>query len=290
MENVLDILRSGIDSALLGLGRASIHDLDAATTCVDRPTASPRRARRPRTADAGRERAARPASRGRMPERGAATRCSPSRSASTEQHGPHLPLSTDTDIAVALAGAARGRGCPPCVVAPPVAYGASGEHHGFAGTLSIGQRGAPSCCWSSSAARRPTTFARVAARLRATAATPARCPRRCGACAHEGRDVRAWSPRWRGRRARRPRRDLGACSRWTRRGCGRAAARRATRRRCRADARAACRRASAPVSPNGVLGDPAGRLAPRRGGGCSTRRPATGGSGAPLGRDGAAVA
>jgi isopentenyl diphosphate isomerase/L-lactate dehydrogenase-like FMN-dependent dehydrogenase len=27
VENVLDILRSGIDSALLGLGRASIHDL-----------------------------------------------------------------------------------------------------------------------------------------------------------------------------------------------------------------------------------------------------------------------
>jgi isopentenyl diphosphate isomerase/L-lactate dehydrogenase-like FMN-dependent dehydrogenase len=28
VENVLDLLRSGIDSALLGLGRASIHDLD----------------------------------------------------------------------------------------------------------------------------------------------------------------------------------------------------------------------------------------------------------------------
>ena len=29
VENVLDILRSGIDSTLLGLGRASIHDLTA---------------------------------------------------------------------------------------------------------------------------------------------------------------------------------------------------------------------------------------------------------------------
>ena len=28
VENVLDILRSGIDSALMGLGRSSIHDLD----------------------------------------------------------------------------------------------------------------------------------------------------------------------------------------------------------------------------------------------------------------------
>ena len=27
VENVLDILRGGIDSALLGLGKASIHDL-----------------------------------------------------------------------------------------------------------------------------------------------------------------------------------------------------------------------------------------------------------------------
>ena len=29
VENVLDIMRSGIDSALMGLGKASIHDLTA---------------------------------------------------------------------------------------------------------------------------------------------------------------------------------------------------------------------------------------------------------------------
>ncbi len=56
----------------------------------------------------------------------------------TEQHGPHLPLSTDTDIAVALAGRLAARR-PGVVVAPPVSYGSSGEHAGFAGTLSIGQ-------------------------------------------------------------------------------------------------------------------------------------------------------
>lgn len=57
---------------------------------------------------------------------------------STEQHGPQLPLSTDTDLAVALATGLAAR-CPEVLVAPAVAYGASGEHSGFPGTLSIGQ-------------------------------------------------------------------------------------------------------------------------------------------------------
>ncbi|WP_243788629.1 mycofactocin biosynthesis peptidyl-dipeptidase MftE [Saccharopolyspora gloriosae] len=55
----------------------------------------------------------------------------------TEQHGPHLPLRTDTAIAEALCArlAQRVEGV---VVAPAVPYGASGEHAGFPGTLSIG--------------------------------------------------------------------------------------------------------------------------------------------------------
>ncbi|HEY8093428.1 MAG TPA: mycofactocin biosynthesis peptidyl-dipeptidase MftE [Acidimicrobiales bacterium] len=56
---------------------------------------------------------------------------------SCEQHGPHLPLDTDTRIAVAVADDAARRG-PDLIVAPAVAYGASGEHAGFAGTLSVG--------------------------------------------------------------------------------------------------------------------------------------------------------
>ena len=59
---------------------------------------------------------------------------------SLEQHGPHLPLDTDTRIAVAVADALAGDD-DRLVVAPPIGIGASGEHQSFAGTLSIGQDG-----------------------------------------------------------------------------------------------------------------------------------------------------
>ena len=120
VENVLDILRSGIDSALLALGRGSVSEL--APTDVLVPSGFVRRlgdASAPasdsqRVVVNGRS----PSPRGpdRPPRRLRWPRSSWPEVAgvadgvilvvpvgSTEQHGPHLPLGTDSDVAVALA-------------------------------------------------------------------------------------------------------------------------------------------------------------------------------------------
>ena len=60
---------------------------------------------------------------------------------SFEQHGPHLPLDTDTRIATALAhGLAASFDTGDIAIGPPLTITASGEHAGFPGTLSIGTR------------------------------------------------------------------------------------------------------------------------------------------------------
>jgi creatinine amidohydrolase len=56
---------------------------------------------------------------------------------SLEQHGPHLPLDTDTRIALAVAQGLAARH-PDAAVGPPLAFGASGEHAAFPGTLVVG--------------------------------------------------------------------------------------------------------------------------------------------------------
>jgi len=77
-----------------------------------------------------------------------------------EQHGPHLPFHTDAAIADAVARGAAGelrrRGVAG-VCAPVLAFGASGEHQHFDGTVSIGhdalgltllELGRSASCWA----------------------------------------------------------------------------------------------------------------------------------------------
>jgi len=106
----------------------------------------------------------------------------------TEQHGPHLPLGTDTIIASALAASLD------AVVAPALPYGSSGEHAGFAGTLSIGREALITVLVE---LVRSSAFARVVfvSGHGGNAEPLAAAVRRLR---DEGHDVWAWSPAWGG--------------------------------------------------------------------------------------------
>lgn len=110
---------------------------------------------------------------------------------STEQHGPHLPLSTDTLVAVALAdGLARAR--DDVVVGPALPYGASGEHAGFAGTLSIGRAALEHVLVE--LGRSADDFAGLVF-VCGHGGNAAPLARAAATLAAEGRRVLAWSPR-----------------------------------------------------------------------------------------------
>lgn len=57
----------------------------------------------------------------------------------TEQHGPHLPVTTDTTIAAAFATAAAARAAREVAtwVLPPLPFGFSPEHAGRPGTIAL---------------------------------------------------------------------------------------------------------------------------------------------------------
>lgn len=114
---------------------------------------------------------------------------------SCEQHGPHLPLTTDTDIAVGIAAGVRDR-LPQVVVGPPVTLGSSGEHDGFAGTLSIGQQ-AVELLLIELGRSAGATFERTLL-LSAHGGNAEPVARAVATLRAEGRDVRVWSPSFRG--------------------------------------------------------------------------------------------
>jgi len=113
----------------------------------------------------------------------------------TEQHGPHLPVTTDTDIAVALATAAADLD-PLLVVAPAVAYGSSGEHDGFAGTLSLGQAATEALLVELGRSAASTFDHVVLACTHGGNAAP--LARALTRLVDEGHPVTGWWPRWQG--------------------------------------------------------------------------------------------
>jgi mycofactocin precursor peptide peptidase len=177
---------------------------------------------------------------------------------STEQHGPHLPLSTDTDVALALAGRLAARRSD-VLVGPALPYGSSGEHDGFAGTLSIGAAATELVLLELGRSALPGSF-RGLLLVSAHGGNAGPVTAAVRRLRSEGRDVRAWSPRWHGdAHAGRTETSVQLALSPTRvRSSSAAAGNTADASSLLPAMRAGGVRA---VSPNGVLGDPAGASA-----------------------------
>lgn len=110
---------------------------------------------------------------------------------STEQHGPHLPLDTDSRIADSIARSAAA--ITGAVVAPVLPYGASGEHGEFSGTLSLGAE-ALRVALVELVRSATTAFARVVL-VNGHGGNQTAVSAAVRQLLHEGHDVTSWAPR-----------------------------------------------------------------------------------------------
>ncbi|MEM9516853.1 MAG: mycofactocin biosynthesis peptidyl-dipeptidase MftE [Actinomycetota bacterium] len=111
---------------------------------------------------------------------------------SIEQHGPHLPLNTDTLIAQELAARALSR-TDGLALGPTIAIGASGEHAGFAGTLSIGT---PALTTVAVELCRSADWAAGVVFVNAHGGNHEALHNAIDLVTDEGRRATVWSPRW----------------------------------------------------------------------------------------------
>ena len=111
---------------------------------------------------------------------------------SCEQHGPHLPVDTDTVVAEAVATAAAD-GLAGAVVGPSLGYGASGEHHGFPGTVSLGTDILAAVVVELARSALPP-FGRIVV-VNGHGGNHDALSKAADDCVREGRPVTVWSPR-----------------------------------------------------------------------------------------------
>ncbi len=111
---------------------------------------------------------------------------------STEQHGPHLPLNTDTLIAQELALRALHR-TDGLAIGPTLSIGASGEHAGFPGTLSIGSEAMTTIAVEMV---RSADWAAGVVFVNAHGGNRDALDTAMDALRDEGRSAMCWSPRW----------------------------------------------------------------------------------------------
>lgn len=176
---------------------------------------------------------------------------------STEQHGPHLPIGTDSAVAVALVerlAAARTE----VIIAPPLPYGSAGEHAGFAGTLSIGAAALEMVIVE--LVRSADAFAGVVL-VSGHGGNAAALAAAVGTLRSEGRNVLAWAPRVAGGDAHAGRTETSLLLALAPESVRLGAAEPGDVRPLAAVMGELRRSGVASVSPNGVLGDPSGASA-----------------------------